>query len=213
MMDAKLQAILEEFMEGLAMILREAQGEIPEQTEETSFSLSKRTIVELATHEGAVLEAYKDSVGVWTWGVGVTSRSGHNVNRYKDNPQTLERVLEVYEWLLRTKYLPTVLETFKGHDLNENQLAAALSFHYNTGAIGRASWVKSFKRGQISKAKREIMNWTTPKEITARRRAERDLFFDGKWHNKDGKINVYTRVRKPSYTPDWSSAKRIKYKG
>ena len=47
-----------------------------------------------------------------------------------------------------------------------------------------------------------------PAAILERREKERDLFFDGKWSN-DGNVTVYTRVHKPSYSPDWGSAKRI----
>lgn len=169
--------------------------------------LSKKTLLEILDHEAIVQEAYKDSVGVWTWGVGVTNASGHRVYpRYKDNPQTIKRCLEVYEWLLRTKYLPDVVEAFgkKRFDcLTENQVAAALSFHYNTGAIKRASWVKSFKAGNISKAYNEFLNWRKPKSIIPRREKERDLFFDNRWYHT-GFVPVY-EVKKPSYTPDWGS--------
>ena len=45
---------------------------------------------EIVSHEAIVREAYKDSVGVWTWSVGITNASGHKVfPRYKDNPQSL----------------------------------------------------------------------------------------------------------------------------
>jgi GH24 family phage-related lysozyme (muramidase) len=108
--------------------------------------------------------------------VGVTNASGHQVHpRYLRNPQTLTRCLEVYEWLVRTKYLPEVRAAFGRIQLNEHQLAAALSFHWNTGAIARASWVRSFRDGNIAQARREFMNWSKPKEIIGRREAERDL--------------------------------------
>ena len=176
------------------------------------MKLSNRTLVELASHEGAVLEAYKDTVGVWTWGVGVTNASGHEVHpRYKDNPQSLEKVLEIFEWLAREKYLPAVLKAFKplGRDLEEHELAAALSFHYNTGGIGRATWVKTFCAGDAATAKKQIMNWKTPSSIIGRRKKERDLFFDGKWSN-NGMVNCYD-VRKPSYKPYNPKAVRVEF--
>lgn len=172
------------------------------------MTLTERTLLEIIEHEGIVREAYKDSVGVLTWGVGVTDASGHKVARYKRNPATMERVLEVYEWLLRTKYLPDVLEAFKNITLTEYELAAALSFHWNTGEIKTASWVKSFRAGKRDQARREFMNWTKPREIIGRRKAERDLFFDGKW-TSDGFVTEYTRVAWPSYQPDWGSARQV----
>jgi lysozyme len=166
-----------------------------------------RSLGEIISHEAIIQEAYKDSVGVWTWGVGVTSKSGHAVERYKDNPQTIRHCLEVYFWLLTTKYLPDVLAAFKGRELTESQLTAALSFHYNTGAIRTADWVESWIAGKPTQAKIEFMAWKKPPEIIERREKERDLFFDGVWSG-DGKATVY-QVRKPSYAPNWGSAKRV----
>lgn len=174
----------------------------------TTSTITERIMLEILEHEGIVLEAYKDSVGVWTWGAGVTDKSGHTVSRYKDNPSTMRRALEVYEWLLRTRYLPQVLAAFDPMQLTETQLGGALSFHWNTGAIGRADWVQSAKAGKTDQARREIMNWSTPREIIGRRKLERALFFDGQW-SSDGIVTVYQRVRKPSYAPDWSSAKQV----
>ena len=170
--------------------------------------LTPNVMLEILSHEGIVLEAYKDSKNIWTWGVGVTNKSGHSVNRYIDNPQSLKRVIVIYKWLLETVYLPDVLKAFQGHKLTEAQLAAALSLHYNTGGILRASWVKSFKAGKISQAKAQFMQWRSPSEIIPRREAERDLFFNGKWSN-NGTATVYTKVNKPSYRPNWGSAKKV----
>lgn len=168
--------------------------------------LTERIVLEILEHEGIVREAYKDSVGVWTWGVGVTNASGHRVDRYKDKPATLERVIEVYVWLLRKKYLPEVMAAFHPVTaLTEYELGAALSFHWNTGAIGRADWVQLFKQGKHEAARAAFMNWSSPREIIGRRKAEQSLFFDRQW-TQDGKVVEYRRVRKPSYTPDWKSS-------
>lgn len=210
-MNEQLELLLKEFMEKLQTILKQIEKEsLPERASEDSI-LTKQILLELLDHEAIVPEAYKDSVGVWTWGVGVTDNSGHKVMRYKDNPQSIKRVIEVYKWLLENKYLPDVLEAFEGIQLSEEQLAAALSFHYNTGAINKAQWVKSFKAGKIASARQQFMNYRKPVEIIPRREKERDLFFDGKWSN-DGKTTVY-EVRKPSYTPNWKTAKRIDIRG
>jgi lysozyme len=174
----------------------------------TTALLTEKTLLEIAEHEGLVLEAYRDSVGVLTWGFGVTNASGHKVDRYIGKPSTIERAVEVYEWLLRTKYLPEVIRAFRGRELTEAQLTAALSFHWNTGAIGRADWVKSFLAGYTPHARLEFMNYSRPREIIARRKAERDLFFDGRWSG-DGLVTIYDRVRKPGGVPVWGSARQI----
>lgn len=157
------------------------------------MKLTQRTMLEIAEHEGIVTQAYKDSVGVWTWGIGVTDASGHSVGRYKGKPQTLERCIEVAEWLMREKYLPAVLEAFRGVKLSESQMAASLSFHYNTGAIKRAQWVQLVRMGQLDRAREAFMQWSKPPEIIKRRRAERDLFFEGRWAG-DGIVLVYDKV-------------------
>ncbi|MDP2131936.1 MAG: hypothetical protein U0995_08900 [Erythrobacter sp.] len=169
--------------------------------------LTSRTLLEIAEHEGLVLEAYRDSVGELTWGFGVTDASGHKVARYIGKRSSITRAIEVFEWLLRTKYLPEVLTAFAGRELTEAQLTAALSFHWNTGAIRQADWVKSFLAGKRVRAWSEFMNWSRPREIINRRKAERDLFFDGRW-NGDGVVTLYEEVGK-DLTPVWRSARQI----
>lgn len=161
--------------------------------------LTPRILGELLQHEGLAREAYRDSVGVWTWSVGITDASGHRVGRYRDNPQTIERCLEVFVWLLETRYLPAVLVALGAFEPEEHQLSAALSFHYNTGAIGRATWLKRFVEGDVEAARKAILDWRHPAEILPRRRRERDLFFDAKWSG-DGRVAVY-EVSKPGYRP------------
>lgn len=205
MEEERLKQIVEEFVRQVTALL--ASAKVAEPVLETG-PLTTKVLLEIVSHEGIVKEAYKDSKGIWTWGIGVTDASGHRVQRYKDNPQTIAKVVEIFKWLLETKYLPDVLQAFEGTELTEEQLAAALSFHYNTGAIKRASWVRSFKEGKVAQAKREIMNWRNPPEIVPRRTKERDLFFDGVWSN-DGTATVFEKVRKPSYVPNWSSAVKV----
>jgi lysozyme len=173
-----------------------------------AHTITPKIAMELVSHEAIVTEAYKDSVGVWTWSVGITDSSGHTVYpRYKDNPQTLKRCLEVFEWVVRNKYMPKVDEVFAGHSLSEAQVGAALSFHYNTGRLHTASWPKLWKQGDIAGARVSIMNWRNPPEIIPRREKERDLFFDGIWSNNGTALVI--PVRKPSYTPNFSGADRV----
>lgn len=171
------------------------------------IELTPKIALEVAGHEAVILETYKDSVGVDTWSVGLTSASGHDVSRYIGKPSSLQHALNVFVWALR-RYWREVLEAFEGYELSEAQAAAALSFHYNTGAIGRASWVKQFKAGERSKARVSFMAWNKPAEIVGRRKKERDLFFDGQWSNKSGTMTWYQHLT-PKRTPQWSSAKVI----
>lgn len=162
-------------------------------------TLTPRIVGEILSHEGIVREAYRDSQGVWTWSVGITDASGHWVERYRDNPQPLERCLQVFLWLLTTRYLPPVLRAFGSFEPAEHELAAALSFHYNTGGIARAEWLRRFLAGERDEARAAFLAWSRPPEIVPRRRRERDLLLDGKW-SEDGRAMLY-EVAKPSYRP------------
>lgn len=162
--------------------------------------------MEVASHEALIRQTYKDSVGVLTWCVGMTNATGHTVERYIGKPASVQHCMNIYAWAL-DNYAAGVRRAFKGHKLTKAQFAAALSFHWNTGKIESASWVKLWKAGDIAGARKAIMNWVTPKEIKGRREKERHLFFDGKWSN-DGRMTEYTRLT-AKMTPVWSSARKI----
>ncbi len=113
--------------------------------------------LEVAAHEAVVRQTYKDSVGKNTWAVGMTNATGHRVGAINRNPAPLQHCMNVYAWALKN-YAAGVYRAFAGHKLTKAQFAAALSFHWNTGAIERASWVKLWKQGKKEEAKRAIMN-------------------------------------------------------
>jgi GH24 family phage-related lysozyme (muramidase) len=146
---------------------------------------------ELVSHEAVVTAAYKDTGNVFTWGVGLTAAAGIDVQRYINRPQAIEYCLQVYVEVLRKRYLPTVLAAFGAHEPTECQLGAALSFHYNTGAIAHTGWIRLFLDGQIAAARGFLENhYTDGSLLKGRREAEAALFFDGKWSN-DGTALVY----------------------
>lgn len=162
--------------------------------------------LEVASHEALIRQTYKDSKGVLTWCVGMTNATGHTVERYIGKPASLQHCMNLYVWAL-DNYASGVREAFKGVTLTKAQFAAALSFHWNTGAIKKASWVRLFKAGDMAGARKAFMNYQKPPEIKKRREKERDLFFDGKWSN-DGTMTEFTKLTS-RMTPVWSSAKQI----
>lgn len=178
-------------------------------TVDPASPLTVRGALEIVSHEAIVQEAYQDSGGVWTWGIGVTNASGHEVfPRYKDNPQPIQQCLEVYIWLLRKNYIPDVLKAFAGRALTEAQFAAALSFHYNTGAIGKSDWVRLWLNGKAQDARQFLeSHYLNGGVLTGRRKAESALFFDGQWSN-NGRVSVFP-VAKPSYHPDFRHGQRV----
>ena len=174
-----------------------------------TIKLTPRAVAYAFHQEGLVREAYKDSEGVWTWAGGVTNASGHEVYpRYKDNPQTLEHCLEITVWLMRSTYLAAVQRAFAGSTLNEAQVAAALSFQWNTGAITATEWVCDWKAGKPASARSFLTtHYLNGGDLTERRKSEAALFFDGHWPG-DLRCPVYP-VRKPSYTPNFGKRELI----
>lgn len=167
------------------------------------WKLSADMAMEVASHEAVIRQAYKDSKGIWTWSVGLTSATGHIVERYIDKPQSLETCLSVYVWALQM-YFDDVKKRFGKHPMKKSEITAALSFHWNTGKIKAAKWPDYFMSGQRGRAKASFLSWKKPKEIIERRRREAELFFDGKWHNQ-GVMTEYTKLT-GKHTPVWSSA-------
>jgi lysozyme len=173
--------------------------------------ITYRTALEIVSHEAVVREAYKDGGGVWTWSIGITSATGHKVERYIGKPQPMEHCLAVFVWALE-KYAQDVRDVFRGYQLTEAEFAAALSFHYNTGAIRKASWVANFKAGRKSSAEVGFKAWNKDNGkvvpgLVTRRAKEADLLFRGKW-SATGTVIEYTQLT-PRSTPNWSSGKRV----
>lgn len=153
------------------------------------MKVSRQGLAELAAHEGVVPMPYKDSVGVWTFGVGHTKWAG-DPNPYslpKGKAQPLEYVFEVFERDVE-KYAAAVRRAVKV-PVSQHEFDALVSFHYNTGAIARASLTRLLNQGDRKAAARAFMNWTKPKEITERRQKERDLFEFGRYG--DGVVTVW----------------------
>lgn len=168
--------------------------------------VSYKAALEIITHEAIVRQAYRDSVGVWTWSVGLTSNSGHLVERYIGKPQPMTHCLAVFVWALG-RYAAEVDKAFNDRDLTEAQFAAALSFHWNTGSIGKATWVKKWLAGDVAGARKAFMQWNKPPEIVGRREQECSLFFDGEW-SQTGRVIEWTRV-KGNGQIDWGSGQAV----
>ena len=168
--------------------------------------VSNKGIIELISHEAIVPMPYLDSVGVWTWGVGHTAAAGtpDPVKMKKGEASSLSQVLSVFKNDLR-KYENGVNRVIEV-PLEPHQFDALVSFHYNTGAIARASLTDSINRGDFDKAADQFLNWNKPREIIGRRQKEQKLFEDGIYSN-DGMVTVYEASR--SGRVIWSSAKRI----
>lgn len=117
---------------------------------------SERGIAFLERHEGVVLKAYRDPVGVWTIGVGLTAASGVVVPKAG---MTISRdeASRLLQAALNANYEPAVRAALPG--AAQHEFDGAVSFHFNTGAIGRASWVQRWKVRDADGVRAALMLW------------------------------------------------------
>ena len=147
----------------------------------------------LALHEGIVPAPYFDSVGVLTYGIGHTLGAGYPdpAKMQRGMPTNLDAALrDVFDLFRRdvAKYEAAVNRAVKV-PVTQAQFDALVSFHYNTGAIGRASLVKRLNAGDVAGAAAGFMAWKKPAEIIPRRKAEQELFAKGVYPG--GQVTVW----------------------
>ena len=170
------------------------------------MKVSDKGIAELLSHEALVTAPYKDSVGVWTIGVGHTASAG------RPNPQTMEKGVQVPVEDMIALFRADLVKFEDGVNkavtakLAQHEFDALVSFHFNTGAIGRASLVKKLNAGDRLGAAAGMLEWKKPAEIIKRRTAEMRLFRDGKYSN-DGKCTIYPADKFGKV--QWGSGKRV----
>ncbi|UNY40251.1 lysozyme [Paracoccus phage vB_PmaP_KLEP18-1] len=155
---------------------------------------SDKGIAFLVAHEGVVPGPYRDSVGVWTYGVGHTAAAGAPVpeKMKRGMPADLDAALaDAFSVFRRdlVKYEADVNRALSVRSVPQHQFDAAVSFHFNTGAIERANWVNIWRNGRVSQAAQNMVaNWRTPAEIIERRRAEADLLASGDYGTKKAAV-------------------------
>ncbi|MEO0720848.1 MAG: lysozyme [Pseudomonadota bacterium] len=168
------------------------------------MKLSPQGLHFLARHEGIVPAPYLDSVGVWTYGIGHAETSGIAPNprhMRRGMPEDLDaelvRVFDVFRKDM-AKFEAGVNAAVKV-PMRQHEFDAAVSFHFNTGGIARATWVKTWNAGDKAKAAKQIMNWRKPPEIIGRRTAEQTLWAQGDYGS--GKAHVWrvSASNKPVY--------------
>ena len=117
---------------------------------------SAKGVAFLERHEGVVLKAYRDPVGIWTIGAGLTSASGV-VKPRAGMIVTAERASQLLMLALQRSYEPAVTRVMPG--ARQHEFDGAVSFHWNTGAIGKASWVRSWIARNWGEVERRLKLW------------------------------------------------------
>ena len=171
------------------------------------MKVSKRGLMEIASHEGIVPMPYLDSVGVWTVGVGHAEVSGRPPNPRKMARGVAIPMEEVFD-LFKDDIAAFAKDVNKAVEvkIKQHQFDALTSFHYNTGGIRRASLVRLLNAGQVGSAADAFMMWRRPPEIIGRRRKEQSLFRTGSYSS-----GGWATVMRASKTGRiiWSSSKRM----
>lgn len=155
---------------------------------------STKGLLEIAEHEGIVPAPYRDSVGVWTYGIGHTAAAGGLDPREMNGAMPLNieaavtRAINIFREDLR-KYEARVNDAITA-PLEQHQFDALVSFDFNTGGIYRARLTKAINAGDRN-AGRHFMGWLRPPEIRKRRTAEMRLFQTGDYDANGDSIPVW----------------------
>lgn len=136
--------------------------------------LSQTGLQQIVKREGTILHAYKDTVGVWTIGVGHTSAAGAPkvasgmVITQQESDTILKRDLAPIVQSLNNKIKVKV---------TQNQFDAMVSIAFNVGPkFYTSTCVKKLNAGDVKGAAEAIMMWNIPPEIIGRRRTEQTQF-------------------------------------
>lgn len=138
----------------------------------------------LTAHEGEVLTAYHDPVGYPTQGVGrlLSKDAWADLSQYPPISHETSQA-----WLAEdaTKAMQAVLRLVKV-PLNDNQLAALISFAFNlgAGALEGSTLLRLLNGGDYEAAANQFPRWVYAggkklPGLVRRRAEERDLFLKG----------------------------------
>jgi lysozyme len=137
----------------------------------------------LHSREGKVLRAYRCPAGKWTIGAGLTAASG--VVKPKAGMTITEAEADrLLELALFQNYEPSVRAALG--EAPAHAFDGAVSFHFNTGAIARASWVRSYVAGDRRVVREQLGRWRKGggkvlPGLVRRRNEEADIILADRW--------------------------------
>lgn len=145
---------------------------------------SAQGLATLEHEEGVVLKAYRCPAGVWTIGAGLTAASGV-VKPRAGMTISREEASRLLALALERNYEPATARAMPG--ARQHEFDAGVGFHFNTGAIGRATWVKLWRAKAAPAAIRgSLMKWNKGggkvlPGLTKRRDREADMLLHGRY--------------------------------
>lgn len=133
-------------------------------------------------HEGVVLRAYPDPVGILTVGIGHTSAAGPP-RVVPGMTITRAEALSIFARDI-VRYEARVRAELPGAP--EHVIEGGTSFDFNTGAIVKASWPDSYKVGKMAAAETTLKQWNKASGrvlpgLTRRRNEEADIIFRARY--------------------------------
>lgn len=139
--------------------------------------ISQRCVDLVKQFEGFSAKPYKCPANVWTIGYGSTKGVTENTPPITEAEATQLLHEELQGYAKEVAGLVTVSVT-------QNQFDALVSFHYNTGALGKSTLLKKLNAGFYDAAAREFLKWTKASGkvlggLVKRRGAEMSLFLEG----------------------------------
>lgn len=141
--------------------------------------------VQLVKHfEGLYLKAYLCPAGVWTIGYGHTGLKHKDGTVKKGRKITQEEADLLLFQDLNTKYAPDVRRLVTV-PLAQHEFDALVSFHFNTGALGKSTLLRKLNAGDKKGAAEQFLRWTrgggeVQPGLVRRRKAEQYLFNTGR---------------------------------
>lgn len=156
------------------------------------MQISEKGLVELAGHEGICLSKYKDSVGVWTIGVGATRSEIPDIASWPlDKTITLPEALDLFKRSIK-KY-ENAINVNLLRRIPQTSFDALVSWCYNvgTGWVRKSTVMKRINAGEYGQPLYDaLMQYNRPTEIIGRRRKEAILLRDGRYSN-NGKVLLF----------------------
>lgn len=156
----------------------------------SQLSISQAGQDVLAEREGMRLTAYKDTVGVWTIGLGHTSNAGPPPV-HEGMTITEDEAWEIFRRdnkRFRDECLPLIKAP-----LSQQEFDALASFIYNIGStnFAKSTVLKRLNEGDYDSAGEAMLMWNKPPEVMNRRRGEHAQFLQGRYVARlDAKGNV-----------------------